>query len=716
VPNELDSLRVVAFDGLPPVSLGNYLASLGLLRVLTENEWPNLRASWKDGVFQLVGGPRNNNEVLDKLCDIAKRSAWTPYERGWGDKQKESTKKKSGIPLALWQASADESVLELLAAHAVPASKVSFNLLLGSGGNAGKRDFSEGWKRARQALAKDGGRNSPDAAGKRAELAALLQHGRVSWMVEKLNSASWFSETNKLYNSGQNPYRKGAASPWGMVLACEGLRFFAGGASKRLGARARSTGAFPFVTRPAAPQTAGEAGHDIAEVWAPLWSRPMTVAEAVTLFTRGRAEVRGRGVLTPSGFATAVVRRGIDAGITEFRRFVLGRTTSSKTFEPRFEGSVRIRSGSDHRAAPPASVAMERLLSLVERLPRDEKKGKRWRYLGLRGATEAGMVRVAAAPSDPEAARDLADSVVCALDHVDRNRGFRELNISWEPLPLEWLPSLFGDETISAEARLALAAVSAFPAGSPFTLYRFGVESNRGSRFVHADQPPKQWVWKLGQALPRLLCGALQRRLLDWEAAPQKDREKQSLKSRMPASCTHVAMWLDAVVDDDLLERWLSRLALFDWRWIPPSIRSFAQPSGPSPASSTLCLFALFQPLVSLGVVSTLGSENLLPVESGARTPAVARLLLSLLSRGEMVSAVKLAGSRYAMAGARLATTEDTRQDTAVREASCRMWDVLEPERQAASLVFSVLNIERAALIERWLRPKREPGGQDHGK
>ncbi|MCZ6806483.1 MAG: type I-U CRISPR-associated protein Csx17, partial [Deltaproteobacteria bacterium] len=288
----------------------------------------------------MVGGPETLDEMVKVLCDVAAKRAWIPYERGWADAQKESTKRKLGRPLALWQASAEERDLDLSNAHAVPTARVSFNPLLGSGGNAGKRDFSKGWKRAVESLAPGEGprRGMPGAAKKCAELKALLLGDPVTWMLEKLSAACWFSDTNKLYNSGQRPFREGAASPWAMALACEGLPFFAGGASRRLGSRARAVGAFPFVTRAGAPRAAGEAGRDLAEVWAPLWTRPMTVHEIATLFSRGRAEVGGRGVLTPSAFATAVMRRGVDAGITEFRRFVLGRTTSANTFEPRFEG------------------------------------------------------------------------------------------------------------------------------------------------------------------------------------------------------------------------------------------------------------------------------------------------------------------------------------------------------------------------------------------
>ena len=213
--------------------------------------------------------------------------------------------------------------------------------MLGSGGNAGRREFSKGWKEATTALAPSNRKRGgiPDAMGQLTELKALLAGEPISWLME-LNAASWFSDSIERVNSGQRPFAKGVTSPWAMVLACEGLVFFAGGASRRLGARARAVGAFPFVVQAAAPAASGEAGRDLGEVWAPIWGRPMTVPEVTALFSRGRAEIGGRGALTPSAFAVAIMRRGVDAGITEFRRFALGRTTSANTFEPRFEGIV----------------------------------------------------------------------------------------------------------------------------------------------------------------------------------------------------------------------------------------------------------------------------------------------------------------------------------------------------------------------------------------
>ncbi len=696
--NERAVLPVVQVPGLRLDSLGYYLASLGLLRALARSRWPNVRAAWRLGVLQIVGGPAEMDDITNALWDVAARQAWTPYYRGWADAQKQSTKKKSGRPLALWQASAPEHDLELLSAHAVPASRVSFNPLLGSGGNAGKRDFSDGWRRAVQAIGQ-----ASETAQDISELRRLLLGQPVSKMIEKLNAACWFSDANKLYNSGQRPYREGAISPWAMALACEGLMFFAGSSSRRLGSRARAVGAFPFVTRAAAPRGAGEAGHDLAEVWAPIWERPMTLPEVVTLFSRGRAEAGGRGVLTPSAFATAIARRGVDAGITEFRRFVLGRTTSANTFEPRFEGVFHVNeSGATSQPDRAGSIVMQRLLALAaqfvgSRNPlADREAGKRWRFVGLRGGIEAGMLRVAAAPGDEEAACAMLDSVVSALDRIDRNRTFREQNVVWEPLPLNWLPTLLGAEGPSVEARLALAVSSSFPSDRPFALYRFGVTPH-GHRFIHPSAIPKRWVWRSLSPLSLVLSDVLYRRTLDWETGPESS---EPVRLGVPVQASDVDSWLRSFVDEDLIVRWLSRFALFDWRVIPRDVKSLACPGiTPDAVNGTLCLLGLLQPLFDLRKVSPLkeSASDLLPSESGARTPAAARRLLGLLRADDVAAAVRLAATRYSVAGVPL-----VRHDVP--------WSCAEVDRLTASLLFPIFDRDRSVLANRWLRPRHKQG------
>lgn len=747
-------LPVLALPGLSPNSLGEYLASLGLLRVLSRR-WPGTRIAWRDEVLQVVGGPTTLDELLDELVRIANtqveskvgKREWTQYDKAWSDAQKTATKAKSGAPLALWQAEAQEPQLPFFAAHAVPHARVSFNPLLGSGGNAGKRDFSKGWLAAAHTLATTErqadeqyqaaikkaketcenaqakatskktrpAREKAIATADEKHRAAVTAAEEVRRAVVKpnddlrclllglpthrepsgFNGGSWFSDATKLYNSGQSPAREGQISPWAMVLACEGLAFFAGGASRRLGARsARAVGAFPFITQPIAASAEKEADRIRGEIWTPLWSRPMSLAEASTLFSRGRAELHGRGALTPAAFATAIRERAVDAGVSEFRRFTLGRTTSSNTFEPRLEARFSLESGTNAR--PASFSTLERVTELIEQrgFPRDGK-----RFVGLRGPIESALLDVASQPHRSEAGVALLDAVVSALDRIDRNRSFRKAKVRWDPLPLEWLASLFADEQPSVEARLALSLVSGFSFARPFATYRFGVEWKYGqtyASYTHTERPPARWVWGPGE-LPRVLAAVLSRRLLEQEA--DEDKPHQRSRAPLPATTSHVRHWLAGDLDELLFSAWLSRLALFDWRRVPQEVRALIpREDGPPRVDGEIALLGLIQPLVDQRplVIRDLSPKGLLSKETGARTTEAARSLLTLIRAGNLDAALRLASNRYAMAGVRLATFDVS-------------FATHHPDRLAAALLFTISDRDRADLFKRWLRPRRRP-------
>lgn len=708
--------QTLPMPGLSPDSLGNYLASLGLLRVLSR-KWPSTRISWRDDVLQVVGGPSTLDELLDELvriadtqgnADLSKRE-WTQYDKAWSGEQKKGTKARSGAPLALWQAEAEEHQLQFFAAHAVPHARVSFNPLLGSGGNAGRRDFGAGWKQAVDVLAAapkaprgsgkkksqagTGAATAPD--GRRAALQAFVLGQPTTWLAEKLAAGSWFSEATKLYNSGQSPAREGQISPWAMALACEGLAFLAGGASRRLGARWRAVGAFPFVTLPIAASAEKEADRLRAEIWVPLWVRPMTVVEVSTVFSRGRAELRGRGALTPAAFATAIRARGVDAGVSEFRRFTLGRTTSANTFEPRLEARFPLDTGSSGKDV--VGLTLERVTALIEQrgFPRDGK-----RFVGLRGPIESALLDVAAEPNRPEAGVALLDAITTALDRIDRNRCFREGKVRWEPLPFEWVPALFADDVPGVEARLALSLVSAFSVAQPFATFRFGVEWRSGAAYAyytHAERAPARWVWGPGE-LARVLGNVLARKLLDQKTETDTAAHHSA---PLPVTIAQLRRWLDGEVDESLLSAWMSRLALFDWRHVPPKVRELVkQDARPLSVDSGLALVGLLQPLIDERalIVRELSPDDLLSDETGARTKEAARSLVALLRAGSLDAALRLAASRYAMAGVRLASI-----NAPIRTR--------EPDRLVAALLFTISNRDRAVLFERWLRPRRRQSG-----
>ncbi len=267
--------------------------------------------------------------------------------------------------------------------------------------------------------------------------------------------------------------------------------------------------------------------------------------------------------------------------------------------------------------------------------------------MGLRGPIEAALLDVAAEPANPEAGIVLLDATVSTLDRIDRNRSFREGKVRWEPLPLEWLASLFSEEQPSTEARLALSLVSAFPVAQPFATYRFGVEWKYGAtyaNYTHTGRPPARWVWGPGD-LGRVLGAVLSRKLLDQEADANKAHQRG--RAPLPATASQVRQWLDGDLDEELFVAWLARLALFDWRSVPQEVRAIIQRDDASvcKADGELALLGLLQPLVDQRplVIRDIDDDDLLAEETGARTTEASRSLVTLVRAGNFDAALRLA-------------------------------------------------------------------------
>ncbi len=125
-------LPALALPGLSPDSLGNYLASLGLLRVLSR-KWPSTRIGWRDEVLRVIGGPTSLDELLDELVriastqvssDVSKRE-WNQYDTAWSEDQKKGTKAKSGRRSRSGWRKRPKHNFDLFAAHAVPHARVT---------------------------------------------------------------------------------------------------------------------------------------------------------------------------------------------------------------------------------------------------------------------------------------------------------------------------------------------------------------------------------------------------------------------------------------------------------------------------------------------------------------------------------------------------------------------------------------------------------------
>ncbi len=697
-PQPKRALNVLPLSGLHLDSLGLCLSALGLLSICSRH-WPSVKGGWRGGVFYLAGGPATEDELIHFVAGIGERGEWSQYRKGWDKHQKADTKAKSGANIALWRArEAEEESLTLLQSHISPAARLSFNPLFGTGGNAGKRDFANGWAKATGAIEKPPKAWNREALN--ADLAAFLR-GEPGVCLADYNAGCWFGAANKAFNSGTaRPFREGQASPWAMALACEAFGLFQGSASRRLGSARRAVGAFPFVTSGTAPTAQGEAGKNLGELWLPVWERPMSLLEVAALFQRGRAEVNGRGAITSPAFAAAILQRGVDAGIREFRRFLLLRTTSENTFESRLASVIPV-SG---KAESATAAALTRLLDFRDRLPADRKKGKRWIYAGLRGPLDDALVAFAERPS-PESACATLDAMIGALRKAERNRGHRahKPSIQFQQLPGAWAEYLLDDNETDAcaEARIGLALATLFEGkrkgktkklyAAPFLPYWLGVQQ-RGTFCSLPEAVPFRRVWGAG-GLAANLAAVLQRRLME-----EEPYDEPPFNAWYRVDLGDIEAWLSGVLDDAEVERWAMRFSLFAWDRdsVAEVGKRLGFTSQPDVQSGSLALFALFKPLFQRTLLAALLSEG--SKRESAKVgplPGITAQLSRSDVRSDVTVAVRLARTAYRAAGIEPASIIS-------EQFACA-----NPQRMLAALLIPAKGGRLIELSRRWLSPHK---------
>ena len=696
-------LPAILLNGLRADSLGVYLASLGVFS-LVARKWPEVRACWRNACFCLVGGPATLEQVVEFVSEIGETKDWTPYDRPWDTDKRMDVAKKTSMRTARWRAlEAEERLLPAFGAHLAIDGRIRMNPLLGTGGNAGKRDFAKGWKDAVQVIQKPPRKQGREVLDN--DLKAFLVGGACTYL-SSFQAGSWFGAANKIYNHGnpsvppdssrgkKQPFREGEITPWAMALACEGLPYFAGGPSRQLGSRRQPKGAFPFVTTAMAPRSADEAGGVEAEIWVPIWNQPMTAPELRSLFLRGRAEIGGKGAVSSAAFAVGVMGRGVDAGIAEFRRFLLLHTTSAQTFESRLATVVPVPKASPDDAT---TRAIGTIVELLNVLPLDRKVGQRWRFAGVRGPLERALVDFAAMrPGEgrTEQAWELVDQMIESLVKVDRNRTFRSHNVRFRPLPGEWAISLFQDDPPDREARLALAvsSLAETPTSPKFIAYHTGVQKGaHGKYWEFPESVPTRRIWSEAE-LTENLSAVTERRVME---ALQKTDSRSPFGAAIRINLDDMHAWLSGNVDEERMRVWLDRLCVFDWadeangeaaRRLQHSFTS-TRPV----IDGALALYALLRPLASDWLFRQILRESNIQARA---TPTCAYLgrVIAMLRRGDVSAAVDVALATYRSAGVALADFNALSGGP-------------DPLRLLAALVIPVRDKQVLTIFQRWRSP-----------
>ncbi len=730
-------LSVIRLPGLHLDTLGHYFAALGLLR-LSARKWPEIKGCWREGVFCLVGGPQNLAKLETVLLDIGANGHWTPYVVNRPANASSDSQAKKGKDISLWIAqSTGESEAVLGLAHVVGGDRRNFNPVFGTGGNAGKRNFLKGWQKAKEAIGakeqknkskKNKGKEEPtlfslsDGPMPTKEMPLAAKHdllaflnGEACSLLADYGAACWYSAANKIYNfSPDKPYNEGQLTPWAMLLACEAFPLLVGGTSRQIGSQRQGTGAFPFVTQGAAPENEKETGTVEGEFWAPVWGSPLSFSEVAALFKRGRAEANGRGAITSAAFASAILQKGTDAGLDEFRRFSLLHTTSAQTFESRLASVHPLGTVVDIDQAE----AVSKIIRFRDALPREYKKGKTWIYRGLQGPIDNALIRLAASGTNSEQRVDtswqLLDSVFSSLRKTANNKTFRDREPSLALLPVSWVFSLLkNSHEITPEIRVALALATLTiektqkvsisenknnqnPA--PLLAYRIGVEPAWGNNWRTikvAKNAPLRIVWSQ-RGLAENLCAVIRRRV----AVESEAGAGPPFNTQLILSLTDVLAFLNNELDDALVDRWLTRFMLFDWSYLSQNVRNDLQ--GILKTNSTRIpllpedlLYAFLRPLFHTYTFDHL-AQAVATDQKHSPTVNMLRQLVALLERGDSASTYSAAVSRYKSL---LQPIADFGENT---------FSIAEPRRLLATLLLPASPKSIAEAFTRWSIPAKD--------
>jgi CRISPR-associated protein Csx17 len=364
----------VILEGCCPEPLSSYLKALGILRILTESGADkDCKGYWENEQFVLITQLTEAEIVTFFLHKYAPSPFVSPWNGSTGFYPKDAQKAllqsildaaperfgqyQTAIAVATAiveklqlkeqpkDAQAKKQLLSRLR-DAVPDvtaqwidtcamittdkdSPLKFVPLMGTGGNDGNFEFGRTFMQQLQNLMDfKTGEPTPDAE-------KLLRAALFDRITPQMAYNGKIGQFSPISAGGANATTgtdgDSRVNPWEFVLMLEGMLVFMPGITRR-GEAGQGSVAAPFTAnRPSAAGYGSAAEEKVrAEMWVPLWHRPVGLGELRVTFREGRAKVNtsgGRGKLkyrsAKSGvdFVRAVSSLGVTRGLKEFHRY-----------------------------------------------------------------------------------------------------------------------------------------------------------------------------------------------------------------------------------------------------------------------------------------------------------------------------------------------------------------------------------------------------------
>lgn len=351
--------------GLRAQPMASYLAGLGLIRVLAEQQDPDVTAAWVDDGLVITStiadlaawlidqyeptpvlspwnngsgfGPKDKEpkrmldairahpsprlKALREAIPVADQVAAKARSNGWiTDGSKPGDKGRAVQEFRNW---CPDKLLPWIDASVVLAGDDEFYPpLLGTGGNDGRLDFSTNFhQRLLDVL-------DVTEKGKRRSLAwagDLLMGTEDQPLAE---AAVGQFDPAAAGGPGSSPFGAAASrvNPWAYVLLVEGALMFAASTVRR-NEHGAGRAAIPFTVSasPDGSDSGADGEESRGEIWVPVWETAFTFAEIRQLFSEARASWRGRPARRAAQFYAATRTLGVSRGVDMFIRYGLHR-------------------------------------------------------------------------------------------------------------------------------------------------------------------------------------------------------------------------------------------------------------------------------------------------------------------------------------------------------------------------------------------------------
>jgi CRISPR-associated protein Csx17 len=357
---EVMTLHVHVLTGCGTTPLAFYLKAIGVLRLLADQADATVRGWWRDECFHIASSIARDQLIEFFLTQYCPTPLIAPWNGGSGFYPKDN---KSGIdPVTRSKAPRFAAYRDAIAAGRLltKGSKESpkdeaktallqacrrtwrgpllawldaavvldadgdpaYPALLGTGGNDGRLDFTNNFmQRLTELFDCDDADGVPRPESRPLLEAALFgerQPGLLGSAIGQFYPGSAGGANSTVGFGGGS-----LVNPWDFVLMLEGAIVFASAVTRRATTQALPLAAAPFAVFASSVgyATGADGEKSRGEQWLPLWERPVTCREMVSLLAEARCQLPSGPATRPVQVARAIARLGVARGISAFERF-----------------------------------------------------------------------------------------------------------------------------------------------------------------------------------------------------------------------------------------------------------------------------------------------------------------------------------------------------------------------------------------------------------